>query len=49
MIDGLTRLYEATGEPRWIESALDLAAIMIAEFADAQHGGFFFTGHAMKP
>jgi uncharacterized protein YyaL (SSP411 family) len=44
LIDGLTRLYEATGEPRWIESALDLAAIMIAEFADAHHGGFFFTG-----
>ena len=28
LIDGLTRLYEATGEPRWIESALD---------ADADH------------
>ena len=25
LIDGLTRLYEATGEPRWIESALELA------------------------
>src|SRR5262249_23171628 len=24
-IDGLTRLYESTGEPRWIESALSLA------------------------
>jgi len=44
LIDGLTRLYEASGEPRWIESALDLAGIMIAEFADADHGGFFFTG-----
>jgi uncharacterized protein len=43
-IDGLTRLYEASGEPRWIESALDLARIMIAEFGDAEHGGFFFTG-----
>ncbi len=45
LIDGLTRLYEATGEPRWIESALELAAIMIDEFADAEQGGFFFTGH----
>jgi uncharacterized protein len=43
-IDGLTRLYESTGEPRWIESALELAAIMIDEFADAEQGGFFFTG-----
>jgi uncharacterized protein len=45
LIDGLTRLYEATGEPRWIESALELAQIMIDEFADAEQGGFFFTGN----
>ncbi len=44
LIDGLTRLYEATGEPRWIESALDLARIMVDDFADVEHGGFFFTG-----
>jgi uncharacterized protein YyaL (SSP411 family) len=45
LIDGLTRLYEATGEPRWIEAALDLAETMIGEFADTEHGGFFFTGN----
>ncbi len=45
LIDGLTRLYEATGEPRWIESALALAQIMIDEFADAEQGGFYFTGN----
>jgi uncharacterized protein len=45
LIDGLTRLYEAKGEPRWIESALALARIMIDEFADAEQGGFFFTGN----
>jgi uncharacterized protein YyaL (SSP411 family) len=44
-IDGLTRLYEATGEPRWIEAALDLAEIMIGEFTDREQGGFFFTGN----
>jgi uncharacterized protein YyaL (SSP411 family) len=44
LTDGLTRLYEATGQPRWIESALELARIMIDEFADAEQGGFFFTG-----
>ena len=44
LIDGLTRLYESTGEPRWVESALELAAIMIDEFGDAEQGGFFFTG-----
>ncbi len=45
LIDGLTRLYEATGEPPWIESALDLADVMIGEFADLEQGGFFFTGN----
>jgi uncharacterized protein YyaL (SSP411 family) len=44
LIDGLTRLYEASGEPRWIESALALSQIMIDEFADSEQGGFFFTG-----
>jgi uncharacterized protein YyaL (SSP411 family) len=44
LIDGLTRLYEASGEPRWIESALELAQIMIDEFGDPEQGGFFFTG-----
>jgi uncharacterized protein YyaL (SSP411 family) len=44
LIDGLTRLYEATGEPRWVESALELARIMIDEFADPEQGGFYFTG-----
>ncbi len=44
LIDGLTRLYEATGEPRWIDGALDLASVMIDEFSDPEHGGFFYTG-----
>jgi uncharacterized protein YyaL (SSP411 family) len=44
-IDGLTRLYEATGEPRWIESALGVAQTMLDEFADQAQGGFFFTGN----
>ncbi|WP_337176639.1 thioredoxin domain-containing protein [Paludisphaera sp.] len=44
LIDGLTRLYEATGTPRWIESAAKLAEVMIAEFRDPDRGGFFYTG-----
>jgi uncharacterized protein len=44
LIDGLTRVFEASGEPRWIESAADLARVMIAEFADPAGGGFFYTG-----
>ena len=46
VIDGLTRLYEATGEIRRIESALALAEIMNAEFRDTADGGFYFTGES---
>jgi uncharacterized protein YyaL (SSP411 family) len=45
LIDGLTRLYEATGNERWIDSALALARIMIDEFVDPEQGGFYFTGN----
>jgi uncharacterized protein YyaL (SSP411 family) len=44
LIDGLTRLYEVTGKPRWINAALELTDIMIDEFADAEQGGFYYTG-----
>ncbi|WZO97826.1 thioredoxin domain-containing protein [Isosphaeraceae bacterium EP7] len=44
LIDGLTHLYEATGEPRWIAAAVDLSGQMIAEFHDDEAGGFFYTG-----
>ncbi|MGE5754487.1 MAG: thioredoxin domain-containing protein [Planctomycetaceae bacterium] len=44
MIDGLTRLYETTGEPRWLDAALDLVRLLRDEFADPEHGGFFYTG-----
>ncbi len=44
MIDGLTHLYEATGEPRWVEAALELTGVMIEEFHDRDGGGFFYTG-----
>jgi uncharacterized protein YyaL (SSP411 family) len=46
LIDGFTRLFEATGEPRWIESAIELSGVMIAEFADAEQGGFYYTGRS---
>jgi uncharacterized protein YyaL (SSP411 family) len=44
LIDGLVDLYEASFEPRWIESALDLTRVMIDECWDSQAGGFFYTG-----
>jgi uncharacterized protein YyaL (SSP411 family) len=44
VIDSLVSLYEATFEPRWIESALSLTEVMIEQFWDQAEGGFFFTG-----
>ena len=43
-IDGLARLFEATGEARWLDEALGLAKILVDEFHDADGGGFFYTG-----
>jgi hypothetical protein len=44
LIDGLTRLFEACGEPRWLEAAVTLADVMIAEFFDPLERNFFYTG-----
>ncbi len=44
LIDGLTRLFEATGESRWIEAALSLTEVMVNEFHDDAKGGFFYVG-----
>jgi uncharacterized protein YyaL (SSP411 family) len=44
MIDSLVHLYEATFEPRWLRSAVELTDIMISQFWDEQEGGFFFVG-----
>jgi uncharacterized protein YyaL (SSP411 family) len=44
LIDGLTRLFEATGDGRWITAAVELAEVMIEEFHDAENGGFFYVG-----
>ena len=45
LIDGLTRLFEASGTPRWILLAIELADVMIRDFADPELGGFFYTGN----
>jgi uncharacterized protein YyaL (SSP411 family) len=43
VIEGLLALYEASFDPRWFEEARALAETMIAQFWDAEAGGFFFT------
>ena len=45
-LDALVSVYETTFEPRWIESALDVARVMVEQFWDESEGGFFFTGRA---
>jgi len=43
VIDGLLALYEASFDLRWFEEAGALAETLIAQFWDAEAGGFFFT------
>jgi uncharacterized protein YyaL (SSP411 family) len=42
-ISGITELYEATFEPRYLREALALNSILVGHFRDAAQGGFFFT------
>jgi uncharacterized protein YyaL (SSP411 family) len=44
LVNALVSVYEATFAPRWIESALSLAEVMVEQFWDASDPGFFFTG-----
>ena len=44
MVDGLTRLGEATGEARWTEAAVSTADVLLELFSDANNGGFHTTG-----
>jgi uncharacterized protein YyaL (SSP411 family) len=45
--EGLLDLFEATGEPRWLEDALALAREMIALFWDDERGGFFMSSDSV--
>lgn len=42
-IQGLLDLFEASGEPRWLEESVRLAKVMVADFEDRENGGFFLT------
>jgi uncharacterized protein YyaL (SSP411 family) len=44
VIQALIDLYETDFDPRWLEEALALAAIVTDRFEDAANGGFFTTG-----
>jgi uncharacterized protein len=42
--EGLVMLYQATGNLRWLEEAIDITERMVEEFWDGEDGGFFYTG-----
>lgn len=43
--DALVELFQVSGEIKYLREARRLADLMIAEFWDADGGGFFFTGN----
>jgi len=45
LLEALLDLYEATFEPRFYESAREIADAMIERFADPDNGGFFTTSN----
>ena len=44
LAEGLLALYDATGEPRFLERAVETIDGMIEQFWDAEAGGFFIGG-----
>jgi uncharacterized protein len=43
LANALVTLYEASWEERWIDVAVELAEIVLAQFQDNESGGFFYT------
>jgi uncharacterized protein YyaL (SSP411 family) len=43
LVHGLLRLHAATGDAKRLAQARELTDRMIADFADEEHGGFFYT------
>jgi uncharacterized protein YyaL (SSP411 family) len=43
LIDGFVELSQAALDPRYLHAACEFAAVMIDQFSDPDHGGFFYT------
>jgi uncharacterized protein YyaL (SSP411 family) len=43
LADALVTLYEATFDPKWLRTSVELAGVMLKHFADKNGPGFFFT------
>jgi uncharacterized protein YyaL (SSP411 family) len=48
LLSGVIELYEATLEPKHLDSAIELAGAMLATFYDAEHGGFWQSANGAK-
>ena len=49
LADGLLTLYEVSADERWFREAEALVQDMLAQFWDAERGGFFTTGSQNEP
>jgi hypothetical protein len=43
LANALVTVYEASFEERWIDAAVELADVVLAQFEDQEAGGFFYT------
>ena len=43
LCEALVALYQATFDARWFTAAMELAGVLLRDFADPEHGGFFTT------
>jgi uncharacterized protein len=44
LCEGLIDVFEVTGDPKWLQEAVELTRIQIQLFWDEAHGGFYDTG-----
>ncbi|HEX7448036.1 MAG TPA: thioredoxin domain-containing protein [Pirellulales bacterium] len=49
LANALVTLYENSSEERWIDFAVELADVIMAQFADRQSGGFHYTADDHEP
>jgi len=49
LCNALVTLYETQSDRRWLDEAAHLADAMVARFADAKAGGFFYTASDHEP
>jgi uncharacterized protein YyaL (SSP411 family) len=49
LCNALIALYETQSDPRWLNEAVKLADGILAQFMDADQGGFFYTANDHEP